>query len=171
MTRLEMLTDLCAEINNYFFDMEDDAQHGKYRVEDGKLIPAPDLTDGQYYRLLGSVFNDGVHRFRESAEMDSEEHFVEDNEMVDEPEFTGTVWGMKIPPAVLTLTEEIAAWRDKNESLDSANMSPFQSESFDIYNYSKGSSGQSKSGAASAAVTWQGQFASRLNKYRRLWGI
>lgn len=159
MDRLEALTDLCAELNNYFCDEDEDAVRGKFEISSGTISPAVSLLTDQYYRISGSVFNDGVH-------------INDGTSLKDEPEFCGTVFKMRIPLQVIRLADEIAAWRDKNESVDSANMSPFQSESFGIYSYSKGSSGQSKNGGAGAtAVRWQNQFAAELNKYRRLWGI
>ena len=63
------------------------------------------------------------------------------------------------------LCNDISAWREKNEAADSANMSPFSSESFGGYSYSKGSSGSSGGGSG---VTWQDQFRARLNTYRRI---
>lgn len=154
-----MLSELCREINNYFcYDFEDKI-HGRFAVVDGKLTPPVDLIDGQYFRVIGSIFNDGVHQF------------VEADKMVDEPTFDGQLWKMRVPQEVLDLAERISEWRTKNEAADSPNMSPYQSESFGIYSYSKGGSGQSSSGAGGTAVSWQSQFASELNKYRRVWGI
>lgn len=155
-----MLTSLCKELNNYFCK-EKDAINGKFTIEENTIYPNPALLNGQYFRISGSFLNDGVH-------LNSEEM-----ELLDEPEFVGKIWPMRVPPDVIELANAIEEWREKNEAIDSANMSPFQSESFDIYSYSKGSRGQSTNGgtAGGAAVTWQEQFAKQLNKYRRMWGI
>lgn len=111
----------------------------------GGYIALPFLTEGQYYWISGSLFNDGLHRYGE------------DN-LIDET-FMGTISGLAIPADVLTLAEEIEAWQEKNGE---AAASPYQSESFGGYSYSKGS-GES--------ATWQGAFKSRLNPYRRVRGI
>ena len=46
-------------------------------------------------------------------------------------------------------------------------MSPFTSESFAGYSYSKSGSGNANGGSN---ITWQDAFGGRLNKYRRLRG-
>lgn len=154
----KMLTELCKELNNYFCG-ENDRVFGKFRIEDGVLQSPVELLDGQYFNIRGSVFNDGVYQY------------TEDLQLKDEPEFDGAVWKMRVPPDVLELAERISEWRAKNEDVNSENMSPFQSESFFEYSYSKGSSGQSTNGAGGTAVSWKAQFASELNRYRRVWGI
>ena len=63
-------------------------------------------------------------------------------------------------------TRKYTAHDEKNEARDSENMSPYTSESFDGYSYSKG--GNSKGGTA---TSWQSQFADRLKPYRRLYVI
>lgn len=151
-----MLTEICKEIRNWFSERED-RMVGKFRIETGVLVPPVSLLEGQYFRIIGSVFNDGVHQYGTEGDI-----------LKDEPEFDGAVWLMRCPKDFLDLVAEIEAWQEKNGAVDSANMSPFSSESFGIYSYSKGSSGSSASGAGATAVTWQTQFKSRLNKYRKL---
>lgn len=151
-----MLTEICKEIRNWF-SFREDRMVGKFHIESGVLTPLVSMLDGQYYRIIGSVFNDGVHKYGD-----------ENDVLTDEPEFDGAVWLMRCPKDFLDLVAEIEAWQEKNGAVDSSNMSPFSSESFGIYSYSKGSSGSSASGAGATAVTWQTQFKSRLNKYRKL---
>ena len=143
-----MLTELCAELKNYFLrDREADIHYGEYTISGGS-IDLPFLLDGQYFRIVGSVLNDGVYQYPVS-------------DLADE-EFSGAVWAMAVPPAVIALSAEIEAWNAKNaETL----ASPYTSESFGGYSYTK-ASGASSSG--SGAFTWRDQFASRLAKYRRL---
>jgi hypothetical protein len=70
------------------------------------------------------------------------------------------------PPAdFLALVADIEAWQEKNGALDSAAMSPFNSESFGGYSYSK--SGGDSAGGSSGA-NWKSAFASRLKIYRRI---
>lgn len=142
-----MLTELCAELKNYFIRSAEDIHAGKYSISGGS-VDLPFLLDGQYFRIVGSVFNDGVHQYPAY-------------DLSDE-EFSGAVWAMAVPPAVIALAEEIEVWDTNNADVLA---SPYQSESFGGYSYSL------KSGATnggSGALSWKDQFASRLSKWRRL---
>ena len=75
------------------------------------------------------------------------------------------MWALAIPKAVINLAAEIAEWQTKYVAADSAAMSPYQSESFGGYSYSK-SAGGSASGASASG--WQSAFANRLNMWRKL---
>ena len=147
-----MLTELCAELRNYFLkNREADVHTGTYTISGGTLGELDFLQDGQYYRIAGSVFNDGVYRWGDRSVT-----------LADET-FTGEVWAMAVPPAVVALADEIDAWRTANaEALNS----PYQSESFGGYSYSKASGGSGAGG--SGGYGWQDHFAGRLNKWRRL---
>lgn len=139
-----MLTELCQELKNWFVR----EQHtGTFTISGGN-ITADFLRPGQYFRIMGSVFSDGVHQYPAA-------------DLPDET-FDGAVWALAIPQAVIKLATEIEEWRAKYEAADSAAQSPFQSESFGGYSYAKG--GASNGGA----VTWQTNFASRLNEWRKL---
>ena len=146
-----MITEICAEIRNYFSQPED--RHiGRFSVVNGSIVPSLVLpTD--YIRIVGSRQNDGVHK-------------VSDNDLIDEPEFKGAVWVMTPPKACLDLVQDIIDWQRKYGGVDSVAMSPYNSESFGGYSYSKGSG--SGSGRGSSVVSWQNVFASRLNLYRRM---
>jgi hypothetical protein len=78
--------------------------------------------------------------------------------------FEGSLWLMAIPQAFLDLVEEIDAWQKKNGAVDSAAMSPFNSESFGGYSYSKGVG----SSGGGLATTWQAAYAARLNAWRKI---
>lgn len=147
-----MLTEICAEIKNYF-TYENDKHFGDFQIVDGLIIPSFDIpTD--YIRIEGSHLNNGVHK-------------VSDNDLVDEGEFHGSVWVMSPPKAFLELVKEIEDWQAKNGALDSPAMSPFNSESFGGYSYSK-SGGNASGGSSSAGASWQAAFATRLTMYRRI---
>ena len=75
--------------------------------------------------------------------------------------FDGVIWLMAIPKAFLDLVKEIEDWQKKNGAADSAAMSPFNSESFGGYSYSKGTGG-------GTATTWQTIYASHLNIWRKI---
>ena len=143
-----MLTELCQELNNWF---EREKRSGSFRIVDG-MLEADFLLPGQYFRVMGSLFNDGVHQYG--------------NDFLNDEDFTGSVWSLAIPVAVIKLSEDIDAWRAKYEAPDSSAMSPYMSESFGGYSYSKGSaiSGTGTGGATS----WRTSFASRMNAWRKL---
>ena len=135
------LTNLCAELRNYF---ETEKRFGTFTISGGSISPSDFLQDGQYYRIVGSVFNDGVHR-----------HPAHD--LTDET-FDGTVWAMAVPPAVVDLATEIEEY---NKS-DVGKPSPYISENFGGYGYTKATD------ANGTPIGWQKAFASRLNKWRKL---
>ena len=139
-----MLTELCGVLRNWF---ETDRISGTYTVENGS-ITLPFLQNGQFFRVVGSVFNDGVHQYPDYA-------------MADET-FDGSIWPMSVPPALLRLEEEIKAWQEKNGDIAA---SPYTSESFGGYSYSKTTSG---SATGAGMVTWQSVFKSRLNQWRKI---
>lgn len=146
-----MLNQVCAEIKNYF-TWEKDKHFGDWQIVDGLITPSFDIpTD--YIRIVGSHLNDGVHK-------------LSDTDLVDEEKFHGAIWVMSPPADFLALVAEIQEWQDANGGADSAAMSPFQSESFGGYSYSKG--GGSGESGSSSVPTWQSTYASRLNIYRRI---
>ena len=142
-----MLTELCQELRNWF---EREKHTGTFTIQDGN-IAADFLVPGQYFRIMGSIFSDGVHLYP--------------SEDLPDETFEGQVWALAIPPHIVVLSEEIDAWRAKYEGADSAALSPFQSESFGGYSYSKGSG---SSGGSSGGVSWRNAFASKLNAWRKI---
>lgn len=146
-----MITQICADIRNYF-TYESDKHPGTYKVEGGVLVPSVDMpTD--YYAVFGSRKNNGVHKTTDVLK--------------DEGEFVGSVWIMSVPDDFLALAAEIADWQTKYGGVDSEAQSPFYSESFGGYSYSK-AAGSTSTGANAAASNWQGVYASRLNRWRRV---
>ena len=146
-----MLTELCKEINNWF---EYAKFFGTFTIEDNVITGNYSLQDGQYFRIIGSVFNDGVYKFGDELDLTDET-------------FTGAIWAMAVPKEVIALADDIKDWSDKYLGVDSAAMSPFNSESFGGYSYSK-SGGSSSSGNVDLSGTWQGAFADRLNHWRKI---
>ena len=115
-----MLEQVLRHLNNWFLV---DIHEGTFTVENGG-IALPFLQTNQYFRICGSVFNDGLPHYPVI-------------DLTDET-FTGTVWALAVPKAVITLAEDIAAWEEKNGE---AVASPYQSESFGGYSYTKRSAG------------------------------
>lgn len=139
------LTELCAHLRNWFVRSDADRHVGTFEVVGGS-IDLPWLAEGQYFRIIGSVFNDGVWQYPAS-------------ELVDE-KFDGAVWAMAVPPDAVSLAEEITVWEEKYRD---AAESPYQSESFGGYTYTKASGDTSAGGLA-----WSSVFRSRLNRWRKL---
>ncbi len=146
-----MLEQVLGEIHNWFRarDEMDGIRPGVYAIEGGRLA-LPFLQPGQYYRVCGSLFNDGLHKYGDEADR-----------LTDET-FDGAIWALAVPKAVVELAEEIAAWQ---KQYGAAAASPYQSESFGGYSYTM-AGGDSQAGAASRG--WQRAFRSRLNQWRRL---
>jgi hypothetical protein len=144
-----ILTEICEYLNNYFWEKK---ISGNFTISDG-AIEAIGLKDGQYFRIIGSTFNDGVHIYPAT-------------DLTDE-EFEGSIWAMAVPATVIAIASDINEWQTKYGGADSDAMSPFTSESFAGYSYSKSGSGNANSGSN---TTWQDVFGGRLNKYRKLRG-
>jgi hypothetical protein len=143
-----MLNELCQELKNWF-DRGQPRIHGAFEIQDGKIIDT-DFTDvikpNQYFRIIGSVFNDGVYKYTNDLELDDEL-------------FIGSIWLMAVPKDVIALSDEIDAWMTKYG--DAVN-TPYSSESFGGYSYSK------IGGDSSTGSSWQTVFAARLNKWRKI---
>lgn len=151
LTVNEMMTEMCQDLRNWF----DRGQYPGRYVISGGAFTAPFLADGQYYRIVGSIFNDGIHRYGHE----------EATELTDEA-FEGSVWALAIPRQFVADAEEIVAWRGKYDTADSAAMSPYMSESFGGYSYSKG--GGNSGSENSGGTGWQKAFRSKLNMWRKL---
>ena len=141
-----MLEELMRECRNWFV-APNGVHLGTFTVKDGS-ITLPFLVYGQYFRIVGSVFNNGVYEYG--------------NVYLQDETFEGAIWALSVPPAFIKLSEEIKSWRDQYEN---AANSPFQSESFAGYSYTKSSANGNSGGSVTG---WQGVFASRLNKWRKL---
>ena len=63
-----MLTEICQYLKNWFNRKPNGDYYPKYSgkvvITEGDLVFASgfDLVDGQYIRIMGSLFNDGVHK-------------------------------------------------------------------------------------------------------------
>lgn len=139
-----MLEQVLHYLKNWF-PVSDGKHYGTFTVKDGKM-DLPFLQIGQYYRVVGSVFNDGLHRYP-SADLATET-------------FTGCVWALAVPKAVVDLAEEIEAWNEKNAQIVTG---PYQSESFGGYSYTLKANDEADGG-----TSWQSVFAGRMNQWRKL---
>lgn len=148
-----ILSEVCEYLNNYFCEQKIE---GTFTITDG-YIEIPALKDGQYFRIIGSTFNDGVHKYP----------ITSSTKLTDE-EFKGTIMAMAVPATVIAIASDINEWQTLYGGASSAALSPFNSESFAGYSYSKSGSGNANSGSN---ASWQDVFGGRLNKYRKLRGI
>ena len=74
-----MLEAVLTHLNNWFAR---EMYAGTFTVTGGKLALS-DLAEGQYFRIVGSVFNDGLHQYPAT-------------DLADET-FTGAVWALAVP--------------------------------------------------------------------------
>lgn len=148
-----MLDAICREIKNYFSD-EEDRFIGDYAIIDGKITPPIAIQEGQYYRIVKSAFNDDVY-------------IAGQEDLTDEKTFHGAIWLMKPPKEFLALVKDIEDWQAKYGGVSSVAMSPYSSESFGGYSYSKSTVGGGSNDAQNG-LTWQSVFADRLAPYRRV---
>ena len=143
-----LLDEICDHIHNYFVIS---MHEGDFTIENESLN-VDFLQEGQYFRIIGSVFNDCVYQYPAEG-------------LINES-FSGVIWAMAVPPSLIALLSEIEAWIAKYDGEDSTVKSPFTSESFNNYSYSK-ASGSSASGSYTP-VTWRDIFASKLARWRKL---
>lgn len=142
-----MLEQVLTHLRNWFI-VPNGVHHGTYTIEGGS-IALPFLQNNQYFRIMGSVFNDGLHQYGPAMEV------------LQDETFTGTVWALAVPPAVVTLTEEIVTWQKKYGAVAD---NPYVGESFGGYSYTKSAGYANGTGSGG----WQAAFRSRLNPYRKL---
>ena len=138
-----MLEQILRYLKNYFIV---EVWTGTFVIESGS-IDVDFLKEGQYFRICGSIFNDGVYRY--PAE-----------DLKDEV-FDGEVWALAVPNEIISISEEAEVVYQKNKDVFD---SPFNSESFGGYSYTKGGN---SSGASGRAAAIRG-FADQLDSWRKI---
>ena len=136
-----MLEQVLRHLNNYFI-VKDGVHKGTFEVSSGTL-DLDFLQNGQYFRIVGSVFNDGVYQYPASK-------------LTDEV-FDGEIDAMAVPKAVIDLSTEVGAWCTNNPP------SAYVSEAFGGYSRTR-----AVSGGTGAPATWEDVFRTRLNAWRKL---
>lgn len=145
-----MLEQILMELNNWF-RVRDDVNGiypGTYTIKNGG-IALSFLQDGQYFRIMGSVFNDGLHRYGP------------DMEALTDETFDGTIWALAIPKTVVAAAAEAEAWLAKNGAVVGG---VYSSESFGGYTYTKDTT-------AADSVSKTGipaHILAKVNGYRKL---
>lgn len=140
-----LLAEICSWLHNWFV-VPGGIHIDTYTVETDSLA-LPFLKDGQYYRVIGSVYNDGIHQYGE-------------NDLYTET-FYGAVWALALPPALISIAGEIEKWNADNAA---ALSSPYQSESFGGYSYTMAGRSDNNGGK----TTWRDVFGARLVQWRKL---
>ena len=138
-----ILIEICAELRNWFV-VPNGVHVQTYTISGGSIAPLDFLQDGQYFRIVGSVFNDGVYQYPATS-------------LTDEV-FEGAVWAMSLPPDLIALSAEIEEY---NKS--AGKPSVYTSESYpNGYSYTRATD------ASGVPLSWQKAFSSRLSKWRKL---
>lgn len=133
-----MLEQILHYLKNWFMK---EIYTGSFVIEGGRLT-LPALSPGQYFRVVGSVFNDGLHK---------------DGETLTDEAFEGAVWLLAIPKAVVSISEDMAAWAAKN-----GDAGLYTSESFGGYSYSRATTANGKLVGAFEV------FGDRLAPYKKI---
>lgn len=144
------LTELCGYLKNWF---EQKKYIGDVTISNGivSFAGSSELLEGQYIRIVGSVFNDGVYEWKGEEAITG---------LKDET-FDGAVWAMAVPKEVTTLLAEITTWEGK---YGTSMASPFYSESLSAnsYSYTKASPDAARQNTAFNA------FAAKLSRWRKI---
>lgn len=140
-----MLGQILQHLRNWFV-VVGGVHTGTFTIEEGGL-ELPFLQNGQYFRIVGSLFNDGVYQYP-ATNLSTEA-------------FAGAVWALAVPREVIELSEEVEAWQEKNGDAVSG---PYQSESFGGYSYTKKTDAET----GGAVSSWQSAFRERLNQWRKV---
>lgn len=139
-----MLEQVLRYLKNWFLT-SDGVHAGQFVVENGG-IALPFLQPGQYFRIIGSVFNDGVYKYP--------------TEKLTDEAFNGYVWSMAIPPSLLQTVAAMEKWQDKfGESAAGL----YQSESFGGYSYTKATDA-----ATGGAMSVFAAFDKQLAQWRKI---
>ena len=120
----------------------DDTKFERFTIEGGKIAPSDFLKEKDYYRIIGSKHIDGLYQYPNS-------------DLTDEV-FDGAVWVMRIPPAVVTLAQDI----EKYAQSDSGKQSAYVSESFGGYSYTKATNSNG------VPLSWKRMFEDELHGWR-----
>lgn len=138
-----MLETVLKTLHNWF-EIRGAARAGTFSIVSGAL-ELDFMQGGQYYRIEGSVFNDGLHRYGD-----------EEDNLTDET-FVGLITPLAIPKAVKDLAQEIEEYCTKNPETDKV------SESFGGYSYTRGTDGK-----GSVNSGWKVAFRDRLNLWKKV---
>lgn len=150
-----MVEQVMRHVRNYFIR---EHRMGQFSIRGCMLYPHDFLLDGQRFYITGSFLNDGVYTYHQYGIKDADD---ESAAILSDEDFSGIVYAMAVPPAFIALSREIGEWVGKFGEVTN---SPYQSETFNGYSYTK-TSGDPSSGGG---LTWQKIFQSQLNQWRKV---
>lgn len=145
----DLLSEICGYLRNWFL-VPGGVHIDTYTVSESGTLALPFLAEGQYFRVIGSVFNDGIYKYGEGG--------------LAEETFHGAVWALAIPPALVSIAEEIEKWNTDNAA---ALASPYQAESFGGYSYTLAGGGSGTDGETQTA-NWRNVFGAKLSRWRKI---
>jgi len=157
-----MLQQVCDYLHNYF-DTDEygyplHTESGEFSIVGG-AVSLHFLQEGQRFRIIGSVFNDGVYTYHESGCTNDDDTDVA---LADET-FTGTICEMRVPFAVL---DEVQRMHADLEKYGEALNGPYQSESFGGYSYTRATGADGSVYDAETEVLKR--HAKRLKRWKKL---
>lgn len=150
-----MLEVVMRHVRNFFIR---DRYTGDFTISGSMISPHDFLLEGQRFYVTGSYLNDGVYTYHADGiknDLDSVGADLKDES------FTGTIFALAVPPTFIALVQQIVEWVGKFGNVAD---SPYQSESFNGYSYTKSSGGSADGGGP----TWQSTFRSQLNQWRKV---
>ena len=146
-----MLTEICAYLKNWFTRTPNGRElprhKGEFTIHNG-TIEGLNLLEGQCFRIVGSLLNDGVYVHSQKMELKDET-------------FNGEIWEMAVPVDVRKIAIMAAMWEELYGKADSPALSPYNSESFGGYSYSKSGTNEGSGG-------WQSVYGGQLTRYKKL---
>ena len=146
-----MLTEVCDYVHNYF--ESGTVYTDDYEIADGSINLDSILKDGQRFKLCGSALNDGIYTYFHGGEV-----YDDDGTkliyMASE-KFRGSI----VPVIFTSMVKDIKEWQERNQAIIE---SPYQSESFGGYTYTKMTT------SVSGLLSWKNVFGSKLNAYRKI---
>ena len=152
-----MLREVLDFIHNWFIK---EPHTGSFEISGGILSPLDFLLEGQRFRVVGSVLNDGLYTYHAAGIKDGDDKTV----TLKDEAFNGTICALAVPRDVIALADEIGAWVDTYGTVVN---SPYKSESFGGYSYEKTANSLVGDGS-SQALSWMDVFGKRLNQWRKL---
>lgn len=134
--------EIMRQCRNFFPDIEN--QHsGTFTITDG-AIDLDFVSDNQLFLIEKSHFNDGVHEYP--------------TESLRDETFEGIITPLCPPADFLDFIREVQEW---DEATKEKRLSPYQSESFAGYSYTKAT-------ANGRTATWKDIFSDRINTWRKV---
>lgn len=153
-----MLTEVCDYVHNYF--ESGTVYTDDYEIVDGSINLDSILKDGQRFKLCGSALNDGIYTYFHGGEVYDDDG-TKLISMASE-KFRGSIIPMNVPVLFTNMVKDIKEWQERNQAIIE---SPYQSESFGGYSYTKANASGS---GGSGLLSWKSVFGSKLNAYRKI---